>query len=151
MRKASQEALTGRFTDHHAFLLGKMIARVEAIDADIAEVETRIAEHLAPFAGDAVERIDEIPGIGITAAWALIAEIGLDMTRFPTPGHLCSWAKFAPCVNISDEKKVGTASTGHGNRYLARLLGEVAVAVGRTKTFLGPDAMKELRVGPRSG
>ena len=132
-----QEALTGRFTDHHAYLLTKMLHRVEAIDADITEVEAKIAEHLAPFAGDAVERVDEVPGIGMTTAWALIAEIGLDMTRFPTPGHLVSWAKFAPGVNISAGKKVGTDSTGHGNRYLARALGEIAVGVGRTKTFLG--------------
>lgn len=140
MRKKTaqlQEALTGRFTDHHAFLLAKMIARVEAIDADITEVEERIGEHLAPFAGDAVARLDDIPGVSITAARAIIAEIGLDMTRFPTPGHLCSWAKFAPGVNISAGKKVGTAATGHGNRYLARVLGEAAVTAGKTKTFLG--------------
>jgi transposase len=132
-----QEALTGRFTDHHAFLLAKMIDRVASIDADIAAVEARIGEHLAPFAGDAAERLDEIPGVGRTAAWAIIAEIGLDMTRFPTPGHLCSWAKFAPGVNVSAGKKVGTSATGHGDRYLARALGEAAVSVGRTKTFLG--------------
>lgn len=140
MRKKTarlQEALTGRFTDHHAFLLAKMIARVEAIDADIAEVQERIGEHLAPFAGDAVARLDDIPGVSVTAARAIIAEIGLDMARFPTPGHLCSWAKFAPGVNISAGKQVGTSATGRGNRYLARVLGEVAVSAGKTKTFLG--------------
>ena len=56
-----EEAFTGRFTDHHAFLLAKMLARVDAIDADIAEVETRIEEQIAPFA-EAVARLDEIPG-----------------------------------------------------------------------------------------
>ncbi|WP_341358670.1 IS110 family transposase [Georgenia sp. M64] len=132
-----QEALTGHFTDHHAFLLAKMLHRVQTIDADIAEVEKKIAEHLAPFVGDTLQRLDEIPGIGIAAACALIAEIGLDMARFPTPGHLVSWAKFAPGVNVSAGKIVGTTRTGRGNRYLARVLGEIAVAVGRTKTFLG--------------
>jgi transposase len=67
----------------------------------------------------------------------LIAEIGVDMGRFPTPGHLVSWARFGPGVKESAGKKKGKASTGHGNPYLARVLGEAAVAAGRTNTFLG--------------
>ena len=59
------------------------------------------------------------------------------MTRFPTAGHLASWAQFAPGVKESAGKKKGTGSTGHGNRYLARVLGEAAVAAGKTDTFLG--------------
>ena len=59
------------------------------------------------------------------------------MTRFPTPGHLASWAKFAPGINSSAGKNKGNGSTGHGNRYLARVLGEAAVGAGRTDTFLG--------------
>jgi len=67
----------------------------------------------------------------------IIAEIGTDMTRFPTPGHLASWARYAPGVKESAGKKKGKATTGHGNPYLARVLGEAAVAAGRTNTFLG--------------
>ena len=59
------------------------------------------------------------------------------MGRFPTAGHLASWAKFTPGVKESAGKKKGKSSTGHGNRYLARVLGEAAVAAGRTDTFLG--------------
>ena len=59
------------------------------------------------------------------------------MTRFPTPGHLVSWAKFAPGISSSAGKTKGNGSTGHGNRYLARVLGEAAVGVGKTDTFLG--------------
>ena len=77
------------------------------------------------------------PGIGPTAAAILIAEIGLDMTRFPTPAHLSSWAKFAPGVKESAGRKKGNGASGHGNRYLARVLGEAAVTAGRTNTFLG--------------
>ncbi|HET9565421.1 MAG TPA: IS110 family transposase, partial [Mycobacterium sp.] len=84
----------GTFDDHHRFL-ARMLARVDAVDADIAAVDTQIGQHLAAF-DDAVARLDEIPGIGPTAAAIIIAEIGLDMTRFPTPAHLASWAKFAP-------------------------------------------------------
>jgi transposase len=133
---ALQEAFTGHFTDHHAFLLGKMLARVDGIDADIAELDARIEEMIAPFA-QAAERLDEIPGIGRVAAAIIIAEIGTDMTRFPTAGHLASWAKFTPGVKESAGKKKGSGSTGHGNRYLARVLGEAVTGAARTDTFLG--------------
>lgn len=131
-----EEAFTGYFTEHHGFLLTKMLARVDALSADIAELDTAIEEMITPFV-QAVTRIDEIPGFGAVAASAIIAEIGLDMTRFPTPGHLASWAKFTPGVKESAGKKKGRGSTGHGNRYLARSLGEAAVNAGRTDTFLG--------------
>jgi transposase len=116
---ALEEAFTGHFTDHHAFLLAKMLTRIDALDADIAELDTRI------------------PGIGPIAAAVIIAETGLDMTRFPTAGHLVSWAKFAPGVKESAGKKKGKGSTGHGNRYLARVLGEAAIGASHTDSFLG--------------
>ena len=126
----------GTFDDHHRFLLARMLARIDAVNADIASVDEQIGQHLAPFA-DAAARLDEIPGIGPDAAAIIIAEIGLDMSRFPTPAHLTSWAKFAPGINSSAGKTKGNGSTGHGNRYLAGVLGEVAVSAGRTDTFLG--------------
>jgi transposase len=144
---ALEEAFTGHFTDHHAFLLGKMLARVDAIDADIAELDARIGEMIAPFAA-AVARLDEIPGIGPVAAAVIIAEIGTDMSRFPTANHLASWAKFTPGVKESAGKKKGNGSTGHGNRYLARVLGEAAVGASRTDTFLGE---RYRRIGRRRG
>ena len=131
-----EEAFTGHFTDHHAFLLAKMLARIDAIDADIAELDAKIEAMTAPFAS-AVERLDEIPGIGPTAAAIIIAEVGLDMTRFPTAAHLASWAKFAPGVKESAGKKKGKGSTGHGDAYLARVLGEAAVGASKTDSFLG--------------
>jgi transposase len=131
-----QEAFYGRFGDHHAFLLATMLARIDATDADITDVEARIQEQVAPFA-EAVARLDAIPGIGATAAQAIIAEVGLDMTRFPTAGHLASWARFSPIISESAGKKKGKNATGKGNRYLARTLGEAAVSAGRTDTFLG--------------
>jgi transposase len=131
-----EEAFTGYFTSHHAFLLGKMLARVDAISADIAALDTRIEAEITPFAS-AVSRLDEIPGINLAAAHAIIAEIGLDMARFPTAGHLVSWAKYAPGVKESAGKKKGKNSTGHGNSYLARILGNAAAAAAKTDTFLG--------------
>ena len=133
-----EEAFHGHFSDHHAFLLQTMLDRIDHTSADIAAVEAKIEAEIAPFRA-AVDRLDEITGVGRTAARAriIIAEIGLDMGRFPTPGHLVSWARFAPGVKESAGKKKGKATTGRGNPYLARALGEAAVAAGKTNTFLG--------------
>ena len=131
-----REALTGRFSEHHAFLLARMLAHIDALDADIRAVEDRIEDLIIPFA-DAAARLDTIPGIGPVAARIIIAEIGVDMTRFPTAAHLASWARFAPGVKESAGKNKGNGSTGHGNRYLARALGEAAIGASKTTTFLG--------------
>ena len=133
---ALEEAFTGYFTDHHAFLLGRMLARVDAVNADIAGLDTKIDEVIAPFAA-AVGKLDEVPGIDLAGASAVLAEIGTGMTRFPTAGHLVSWAKYAPGVNESAGRKKGGNATGHGNRYLARILGNAAAAAGKTDTFPG--------------
>jgi transposase len=133
---ALEEAFVGYFTDHHAYLLTKMLARIDALEADIADLDTQIEAKIAPFA-DAVTRLDAIPGVGPTAAAVIIAEVGLDMSRFPTPAHLGSWARFAPGVKQSAGRTKGSGSSGHGDRYLARILGEVAVSAARTDTFLG--------------
>ena len=113
-----------------------MLCCVEAIEADIADVDIAIEIHLAPV-GDAATRLIEIPGVGPAAARTIMAEIGLDMTRFPTPAHLSAWARFAPSVTESAGRRKGTGSTGHGNPYLARVLGQIAVGAARTNTFLG--------------
>jgi transposase len=131
-----EEAFHGRFSDHHGFLLERMLGRIDQASADIAAVEARIEEAVAPFA-QAADRLDEICGVGHAAAQVIIAEIGVDMGRFPTAGHLVSWARFAPGVKESAGKKKGKATTGHGNPYLARVLGEAAAAAGKTNTFLG--------------
>jgi transposase len=131
-----REALTGHFDQHHAFLLAKMLSRIDAIQADIDDVDAQIEVHIAPFA-TAAARLEQIPGIGRVAARAIIAEIGLDMTRFPTAAHLSSLARFAPKVKESAGRRKGTGATGHGNPYLARTLGNIAASAGRTQTFLG--------------
>src|SRR5205814_4663889 len=81
-----QEALTGHFSEHHAFLLAKMLGRIDAIQADIDDVDAHIEVYVAPFIAAAAQ-LEQIPGIGRVAARAIIAEIGVDMNRFPTAGH----------------------------------------------------------------
>ena len=131
-----EEAFNGHFDDHHAFLLTTMLGRIDAINTDIAALDAQIEAQLAPFAA-AAARLDDIPGIGPVAAAIILAEVGLDMSRFPTAGHLCSWARFSPGISSSAGKTKGNGSSGHGNRYLARVLGEAAVVAGKTDSFLG--------------
>ena len=133
-----REAFVGRFDDHHAFLLAKMIRHIDRIDADIADLDTQVEALIAPFAEmtSAVARIDEIPGFAALAAIVVIAEIGTDMTRFPTP---------ATCVPGLGSRRSPTSprdgprarTTGHGNKYLARILGDAVAGAARTDTFLG--------------
>ena len=130
-----QEALAGNFTAHHAFLLQMMLDRIDGQTARVEEVTARIEEQIAPYAR-AVAQLDEIAGVGITSAQELIAEIGVDMSRFRTAGHLVSWARFAPIDRSSAGKSKG-GSAGKGNPWLAATPGEIVTAAARTGTFLG--------------
>lgn len=134
-RALLREAFIGRFTDQHAFLLAAMLGNIDRYEQIITEVEQRIQDQIAPFA-DAAARLCEIPGVKDTTARVLIAEIGTDMSRFPTPAHLTSWARYAPRANQSAGRR-GKTNTGHGNHYLAAVLGEAAISAGATDTFLG--------------
>jgi transposase len=129
-----RQALTGYFDDHHAFLCASMLRRIDTLTADIAILDARIDELIAPFAA-AVGQLDEIPGIGQRSAQELIAEIGVTMTKFPTAAHLVSWAKFAP-IDKQSAGRAKAASTGKGNPWLAGALGEIVAGLARTDTFL---------------
>ena len=94
------------------------------------------ARQLGAAALPALDRLDEIPGVGTGAAQTILAEVGLDMTRFPTAAHLVSWARLCPRTIQSGPKTRG-GETGKGNRYLKGALGEAAAAAAKTDTFLG--------------
>jgi transposase len=130
-----EEALTGHFDDHHGFLCQLMLERIDAATAKIDQVTAQIDRVIAPFAHQ-VAQLDAITGVGVVAAQELLAEIGVEMGRFPTAAHLVSWAKFAPI----DHQSAGTkkrGATGRGNPWLAATLGEIVAALARTDTFLG--------------
>jgi transposase len=124
------------FTPEHAFILQMMLESVDRMSADIEKLDARIAGLCEPYERQAGQ-LDGIPGIGVTTAQDLIAEIGVDMSVFPTAGHLASWARQAPRVRESAGRRKGRGSTGSGNPYIGGALGEAAIGAARTQTFLG--------------
>jgi len=132
---ALREALTGHFDDHHALICAKMLDRIDALTTDIAELTAAIETQISPYAAQ-VAQLDEVTGIGAVCAQEIIAEIGVDMSVFPTAAHLASWARFAPRANQS-AGKTKPATTGKGNPWLASALGEIAAVLARSDTFLG--------------
>ena len=128
---ALRQALTGRFRGHHAFLLTQLLAHLAYLDEAIATLSHAIEEHLAPFAEAAV-RLQTIPGVKQRTLEAIIAEIGVDMRRFPTAGHLASWAGLCPGNNESGGKR-RRGRVRKGNRWLKAALVEASLAAIRTK------------------
>ena len=153
------EALNGRFDAHHAELARMLLDQIDALTTQIDILTSRAEELIGaipaargvnadgttgPGAGTgpgaavapALARLDEIPGISQAGAHVILAETGLDMSRFPTAGHLVSWAKLSPRT-IQSGARNRSGKTGKGNPYLKGLLGEAAAAAARTSTFLG--------------
>jgi transposase len=129
------KALTGRFRDHHQFLLSRMLSRIEDLEADIAAVSEGVEELMAPFAS-AVVILDSITGVGKRVAEVMVAEIGTDMGQFPSAAHLASWAGRCPGQRESAGKK-GSGRPRKGSRALAETLTEAANAAARSKdTYL---------------
>jgi transposase len=164
------EALDGMFDDHHGELAALLLDQIAALDAKIAQLGTRAAElaaampegwgidadgTTAPGAGtgpgapvlNAVARLAEIPGLSPGLARAIIAETGLDMTRFPTAAHLVSWAGLCPSTRQSGPRS-RAAKKGQGDTWLRGALGQAAINAARTATFLGE---RHARIARRRG
>jgi transposase len=130
-----RQALRGRFSDHHALLLRLALAHLEHLEGATARLDDRVDEVIAPFAA-ARDRLDTITGVGKRAAETIIAEVGVDMTVFPTAGHLASWAGRCPGNNLTGGKR-RSGTTTRGNRWLGEVLIECAWAAARSRdTYL---------------
>ncbi|HEV8278739.1 MAG TPA: IS110 family transposase [Streptosporangiaceae bacterium] len=132
-----EEALDCSFlTEEHVAILAMMLAAIDSFTTQIDELTARI-EILAEPYWRQIQQLDAVHGAGITSAQDVIAEIGVDMTVFPTAAHLVSWAKWCPQVSQSGGKRKGSNAAGRGNPYLSAALGEVSMCAGRTQSFLG--------------
>jgi transposase len=123
------------FTAEHAALLARMLARIDRLNADIDELAEVIERLLAPYE-EQLQQAGSMPGWGRRSAQDAVAETGADMSRFPSGAHLASWAGRTPLDNSSG-KRTGRARSKKGNRYLAGITGETAVAAGKTQTREG--------------
>ncbi len=144
-----QDALHGRVTAHHRFLLQLHLTQIEALEAAVREVEARLGEALAPFPAT-VTRLTTMPGISTTVARVILAEIGLDMTRFPTAGHLLSWAGLCPRLHESAGKRLSTR-TRPGAPWLKTALVQAAwAAVRKPRSYLQAQFLRlKSRRGPK--
>jgi len=130
------EALRGRFDDHHALLVGQMLARIELVNTALDTLNVQIETAMSPWA-DKLDLLQTMPGIGPKTAQVFIAETGGDMTPWPTAAQLAAWVGLAPAMHESAGKRT-PAGSRHGNKFLASMLVEAAGSVGRTKnTYLG--------------
>jgi transposase len=124
-------ALHGRVTAHHRFMLKLHLGQIDALEAAVRDVEARLGEALAPFR-TAVGHLITMPGVSETVARVIVAEIGFDMTRFPSAAHLVSWAGLCPRLHESAGKRLSTR-TRSSNPWLKTTLVQAAWSAARTK------------------
>jgi len=126
-----KQALHGRITEHHRFLLRALLDQIEALEGLIARFDAQIDQAMVPFAV-AAERLQGIPGVGEQAAEVIVAEVGTDMAKFPSAGHLASWAGLCP-GNDQSAGKQRNGKTTKGSQWLRTTLVQVAWAASHTK------------------
>ena len=128
---ALKEALEGRFDTEHALIVSQILAHLDFLDEAIDRLSAEIEERIAPFARER-DLLMTIPGVKQRTAEVLIAEIGVDMTAFPTPKHLASWAGVCPGNNESAGKR-RSGKTRKGSKWLRATLAEASLAATKTK------------------
>jgi transposase len=146
-RAELEEALRGHFLPHHSFLLTEHLSHIDYLDEAIDRVSQAIEEHLADEQ-EAIALLDTIPGVSQRTAEILIAEMGTDMSRFPSAKHLASWAGMCPGHHESAGKRL-SGKTRKGSRWLRQVLVEIAHVAAKTKdTYL---AAQYRRIAARRG
>ena len=127
-----REALAGKVTAHHRFMLRSLLEQVDHLDRMVASFDARVEEVMSPLEREAVKRLDEVPGFDVRTGQNVIAEVGTDMGRFPSPRHLASWAGLCPGNHQSAGKRLG-GRTRRANRWLKAALMQAAWGAGRTR------------------
>ena len=142
-----QQALEGRFTQAQRWILTELLDQYEHVEAALQSVAERIRQEVEnsadPFVAEAVQLLDTIPGVGETVAQIIVAEIGVDMERFPTDHHLASWAGVCPGNNESAGKRK-SGKTTKGSRYLRAALVQAAWAASHQKETVSGRAVQTL-------
>jgi transposase len=134
-REQLMKALTGRMKEHHRFVLTELLCQIDSLDETIEHFNAQIEQRCVPFQ-EALTWLDSIPGMARQGAEVIVAEIGTDMSRFPSANHLASWAGIVPGNAESAGKRLSTRAR-QGNRVLRTLLVQAAHAASRTKhTYL---------------
>jgi transposase len=141
-------ALTGQFTEHHGWLIQGALELIDLLERQIAELDAHIGELVAPLEPQ-IAQLDTIPGLNVTAARAVLAEIGTEMSHFGSAARLAAWAGVSPGNNESAGKR-RRGKSRKGNRYLRRLLNQCAWAARKTPTYLGRTFRRlEVRLGKK--
>ena len=130
-RELLKQALEGRITEHHRFMLHQLLEDLRHAEGKMAKIEAEIDRRMGPFA-EAVTRLKTIPGVDRVTAWGLLAEIGFDLKQFPSSAHLASWAGLCPGNHESAGKRL-SGKTRKGSHSLRRCLCQAAWAVARLK------------------
>jgi transposase len=127
-----REALAGRVTAHHRFMLKQLLDQVDHLDRTVEAFDARVEEVMSPLEREAVKTLDAVPGFDVRSGQVVVAEIGTDMTRFPSDAHLASWAGICPGNHRSAGKRK-TGRTRQANRWLKAALTQAAWGAGRTR------------------
>jgi len=143
-KAALKEAMTGLIGPHQRMMLKSQLRHLSFLEQEINEISEEVATRMASVE-DAIVQFDAIPGVGRRAAEDVLAEIGLDMNRFPTSRHLASWAKVCPGNNESAGKRI-SGVTGKGNRWLRSALVEAAWMASRSKDSYLSSQFKRISV-----
>jgi len=130
-RELLKQALEGRITEHHRFMLRQLLEDLRHAEGKMAKIEGEIDRRMGPFA-EAVTRLKTIPGVDRVTAWGLLAEIGFDLKQFPSSAHLASWAGLCPGNHESAGKRL-SGKTRKGSHTLRRCLCQAAWAITRQK------------------
>ena len=127
-----REALDGRVTPHHRWMLSQLLAQIDHLDAQVGAFDARIEEVMSPLEREAVKRLDCCPGIDRRSGQVIVAEVGTDMSRFPSAHHLASWAGICPGNDRSADRR-RSGRTRQANRWLKAALTQAAWGAGRTR------------------